>query len=115
MPTVNGKYARSFSQGISHAKDSQTEGKQSEPDKSEPTEGMGKGKGMVIQEKGGKLHTKTKHEDGTVTNEEHGSPAEMKAHVDSHFPEGDQAEQDTDQDDQMEYGGGALASVKGCS
>lgn len=114
MPEVNGKHYRSFSAGISANRGG--EGSKTQGDGKLEDEGSKGKKAVLVTDKGdGGFSTKTKHEDGRITHEDHDSADEMKAHMDTHFGGGEEDQENgSEAEDMDEYeGGDALSSLKG--
>lgn len=87
MPEVNGKRYRTFGQGYNKEK-APAEGtpQMGNPEPDGDEQGDESNREMQIKELGGgKYETKSKHEDGKVTREQHESGEALKDHMDSHF------------------------------
>lgn len=98
MPEVNGKRYRTFGQGYAQETGAKKDALKPKPEPEAGSEGGEPKREMQIKELGGgRFQTKTKHEDGKVTREEHESPEELQGHVQSHF---DLENEDQDQDNE---------------
>lgn len=94
MPQMNGEFHRTFSSAARAAKEQEGGGEGEQP-KMEAAPKSGRAM-MIHEHSPGKFKTKSRHHDGKVTEEQHGSHDEMMNHVADHF--GGQGPQENEED-----------------